>query len=125
VNLGELHRRECGRILASLIRVVKHFDLAEDALQEAFAAALAQWPVQGPPQNPDEIAETVGDAERHHRRHMLRVERGAVPGDRRAFSSEIFRPYLSKTSLNLGQVARWQHARTRWQGYTVGPSGLE
>jgi len=39
VNLGELHRREYGRILASLIRVVRDFDLAEDVLQEAFAAA--------------------------------------------------------------------------------------
>lgn len=38
MNLGELHRREYGRILASLIRVIKDFDLAEDALQEAFAA---------------------------------------------------------------------------------------
>jgi RNA polymerase sigma-70 factor, ECF subfamily len=52
VSLGELHRREYGRILASLIRMVKDFDLAEDALQEAFAAALAQWPAQGPPQHP-------------------------------------------------------------------------
>jgi RNA polymerase sigma-70 factor (ECF subfamily) len=52
VNLGELHRREYGRILASLIRVVRDFDLAEDALQEAFAAALAQWPAQGAPQSP-------------------------------------------------------------------------
>ena len=52
MNLGELHRREYGRILASLIRMVRDFDLAEDALQEAFAAALAQWPAQGPPQNP-------------------------------------------------------------------------
>jgi RNA polymerase sigma-70 factor (ECF subfamily) len=52
MNLGELHRREYGRILASLIRVVKDFDLAEDALQEAFAAALTQWPGQGPPQHP-------------------------------------------------------------------------
>jgi RNA polymerase sigma-70 factor (ECF subfamily) len=52
MNLSELHRREYGRILASLIRVVKDFDLAEDALQEAFVAALTQWPAQGPPQNP-------------------------------------------------------------------------
>jgi RNA polymerase sigma-70 factor (ECF subfamily) len=52
MNLGELHRREYGRLLASLIRVVRDFDLAEDALQEAFAAALAQWPAQGPPQHP-------------------------------------------------------------------------
>jgi RNA polymerase sigma-70 factor (ECF subfamily) len=52
VNLGELHRREYGRILASLIRACRDFDLAEDALQEAFAVALAQWPAQGPPQRP-------------------------------------------------------------------------
>ena len=52
MNFDELHRREYGRILASLIRVVRDFDLAEDALQEAFAVALAQWPAQGPPQNP-------------------------------------------------------------------------
>src|SRR6266545_2401527 len=52
VNLDTLHRREYGRILASLIRAVGDFDLAEDALQEAFAAALAQWPAQGPPQHP-------------------------------------------------------------------------
>jgi RNA polymerase sigma-70 factor (ECF subfamily) len=52
MNLSELHRREYGRILASLIRVVRDFDLAEDALQEAFEAALAQWPAQGPPPNP-------------------------------------------------------------------------
>jgi predicted RNA polymerase sigma factor len=37
VNLDELHRREYGPILASLIRVVRDFDLAEDALQEALA----------------------------------------------------------------------------------------
>ena len=52
MNLGELHRREYGRILASLIRAIGDFDLAEDALQEAFQAALVQWPEQGPPQNP-------------------------------------------------------------------------
>jgi RNA polymerase sigma-70 factor (ECF subfamily) len=52
VDLGELHRREYGRILASLIRVVGDFTLAEDSLQEAFAAALGQWPAKGTPQNP-------------------------------------------------------------------------
>lgn len=52
MNLGELYRQEYGRILASLIRVIRDFDLAEDSLQEAFAAALVQWPAQGPPQNP-------------------------------------------------------------------------
>ncbi len=52
MDLGELYRREYGRILATLIRTVRDFDLAEDALQGAFEAALVQWPAQGPPVNP-------------------------------------------------------------------------
>jgi RNA polymerase sigma-70 factor, ECF subfamily len=52
VDLGDLHRREYGRILASLIRVVGDFTLAEDSLQEAFTAAIEQWPERGTPQNP-------------------------------------------------------------------------
>jgi RNA polymerase sigma-70 factor (ECF subfamily) len=52
VNLGELHRRDYGRILASLIRVVRDITLAEDALQDAFAAAHVQWPGSGIPANP-------------------------------------------------------------------------
>ena len=52
MDLGELHRREYGRILASLIRVVGDFTLAEDSLQEAFAAAIEQWPERGTPENP-------------------------------------------------------------------------
>jgi len=52
VNLAALHRREYGRILASLIRTLGDFDLAEDALEDAFEVALAQWPERGPPPNP-------------------------------------------------------------------------
>jgi RNA polymerase sigma-70 factor (ECF subfamily) len=52
VNVGEMHRRDYGRILASLIRVVHDIELAEDSLQEAFAAAVVQWEREGPPRNP-------------------------------------------------------------------------
>ena len=45
-------RQESGRILASLIRISGSFDWAEEALQEAFASALASWPVRGIPDNP-------------------------------------------------------------------------
>ena len=44
-------RRESGRIIASLIRISGSFDRAEEAMQEAFAAALASWPEKGTPQN--------------------------------------------------------------------------
>ncbi|MDP8982005.1 MAG: RNA polymerase sigma factor [Acidobacteriota bacterium] len=45
-------RQESGRIIAGLIRVSGSFDRAEEALQEAFASALATWPEKGIPQNP-------------------------------------------------------------------------
>lgn len=47
-----LYRTESRRVLATLIRLLGDFDLAEDALQEAFAAALVQWPREGVPKNP-------------------------------------------------------------------------
>jgi RNA polymerase sigma-70 factor (ECF subfamily) len=48
----EIFRREAGRVLATLIRLLGDFDLAEEARQEAFAAAIEQWPAQGVPLNP-------------------------------------------------------------------------
>ncbi len=45
-------REESGRILASLIRISGSFDLAEEAMQEAFAAALIHWPERGAPEKP-------------------------------------------------------------------------
>jgi len=48
----EIFRAEHGRILATLIRLLGDFDVAEEGLQEAFATALARWPEAGPPANP-------------------------------------------------------------------------
>ena len=45
-------RQEHGRIIASLIRLSGSFEKAEEALQEAFVAALANWTNQGIPANP-------------------------------------------------------------------------
>jgi RNA polymerase sigma-70 factor (ECF subfamily) len=45
-------RQESGRIVATLIRISGSFDRAEEAMQEAFAAALVAWPANGIPQNP-------------------------------------------------------------------------
>ncbi len=50
--LEQLYRDDFGRIVASLIRLLGDFDLAEEAAQEAFAAAVEQWPAEGIPQNP-------------------------------------------------------------------------
>ncbi len=47
-----IYRSESRRVLATLIRLLGDFDLAEEALQEAFTAAVAQWPRTGVPVNP-------------------------------------------------------------------------
>lgn len=51
-NINEIYRCESRRVLATLIRLLRDFDLAEEALHDAFIAALAQWPVEGVPNNP-------------------------------------------------------------------------
>ena len=50
--LDSLYRVDSGRILATLIRLLGDFDLAEEAMHEAFAAALSLWPGTGVPGNP-------------------------------------------------------------------------
>jgi len=51
-EIDKIFRNEAGRALATLIRLVGDFDLAEDVLQEAFAVALERWPAAEPPSNP-------------------------------------------------------------------------
>jgi RNA polymerase sigma-70 factor, ECF subfamily len=47
-----VYRADWGRIVATLIRLLGDFDLAEESAQEAFAAALDQWPASGVPESP-------------------------------------------------------------------------
>jgi RNA polymerase sigma-70 factor (ECF subfamily) len=51
-EIDKIFRDETGRALATLIRLLGDFDLAEDALQDAFAAGLERWPAADPPSNP-------------------------------------------------------------------------
>src|SRR5262245_17673208 len=70
-------RQESGRIIATLIRISGSFDRAEEAMQEAFASALASWPETGIPQNP--AAWITAAAHRrlidHSRREKTRLEK--------------------------------------------------
>jgi RNA polymerase sigma-70 factor (ECF subfamily) len=50
--IDRLFRRESGRAVASLIRVLGDFDLAEEAVQEAWLVAVERWPAEGVPRNP-------------------------------------------------------------------------
>lgn len=72
-SLAALYRAESGRILATLVRLLGDFDRAEDAMQDAFAAALERWPRDGVPANPRAWLVSTGrfkaiDALRRHAR---------------------------------------------------------
>jgi RNA polymerase sigma-70 factor (ECF subfamily) len=51
-EVGRIFREESGRSVAALIRVIGDIDIAEDAVQDAFAVALRKWPGDGLPPNP-------------------------------------------------------------------------
>src|ERR1700733_14071619 len=51
-TIEAVFRRESGRIIASLIRVSRSFELAEEAMQDALAAALIHWKIDALPENP-------------------------------------------------------------------------
>src|SRR6266446_6972053 len=51
-NVDAVYRSDSRRILATLIRLLGDFELAEDALHDAFRAALEHWPNEGVPANP-------------------------------------------------------------------------
>jgi RNA polymerase sigma-70 factor (ECF subfamily) len=59
-DIDRIFRDEAGRALATLIRLVGDFDLAEDALQDAFAVALERWAAGELPNNPRAWLVNVG-----------------------------------------------------------------
>jgi RNA polymerase sigma-70 factor, ECF subfamily len=70
-EVGRIFREESGRSLAALARAVGDLDLAEDAVQEAFAVALRKWPRDGVPPNPGGWITTTA---RNHAIDRLRRE---------------------------------------------------
>jgi RNA polymerase sigma-70 factor, ECF subfamily len=52
LDIEAVYRAEGGRVLATLIRLLGGFELAEEALHDAFMAAAEQWPREGVPKNP-------------------------------------------------------------------------
>jgi RNA polymerase sigma-70 factor (ECF subfamily) len=81
VEIEKIFRDEAGRALATLIRLVGDFDLAEDSLQEAFAVALERWPAAGAPTNPRAWLVNVGRnkaIDRIRRQITLRGKQGEL-----------------------------------------------
>jgi RNA polymerase sigma-70 factor (ECF subfamily) len=70
-------REEGGRILASLIRISGSFDLAEEAMQDAFASALVNWPARGVPEKPGAWITAVAHRKLidYARRQTTRIEK--------------------------------------------------
>jgi RNA polymerase sigma-70 factor, ECF subfamily len=100
MGIEDIFRAEHGRILATLIRLLGDFDVAEEALQEAFATAIEQWPMAGTPVNPvawlvstarhkaiDRLRRRARLAQKqeeiaHHLELAVEEEDAAVPEDR-------------------------------------------
>jgi RNA polymerase sigma-70 factor (ECF subfamily) len=76
-TIESLFHQESGRILATLIRISGSFDLAEEAMQEAFATAVSHWPAKGVPDNPGAWITSVAHRKLvdHSRRERTRREK--------------------------------------------------
>ena len=59
-SLESIYKAESRKVFATLVRLLGDFELAEEATQEAFAAALEKWPEKGIPQNPSAWLITAG-----------------------------------------------------------------
>ncbi|MEI8595835.1 RNA polymerase sigma factor [Photobacterium sp. Hal280] len=75
-QIDHLYRNESRKVYASLIRLLGDFNLAEEALHDAFSTALTQWPKEGIPDNPSAWLVSVGrfKAIDHLRRQKRQVE---------------------------------------------------
>jgi RNA polymerase sigma-70 factor (ECF subfamily) len=92
-----VYRSDWGRIVATLIRLVRDFDAAEDAAQEAFAAAVDQWPVSGVPEVPPAwIIQTARhkaiDRIRRQTRFQEKLETHTAAGLSRTIDDSAFDP---------------------------------
>src|SRR5690349_16422247 len=90
--LKQVFREEYGRIIATLIRISGSFDLAEEALQEAFASAASKWELEGPPNNPGAWLTTVA-----HRRLLDAIRRDRTRADKQtelAFEATRLQPHV-------------------------------
>jgi RNA polymerase sigma-70 factor (ECF subfamily) len=83
-DVERVFREEAGRVLATLIRLVGDFELAEEALQEAFTAAVEQWSATDLPANPRAWLVNVGRhkaIDRLRRRMAFREKRRDIEAE--------------------------------------------
>jgi len=128
-QLAEVYQRESRRVLATLIRLLGSFELAEEALHDAFMAAAAQWPSEGIPDNPrawlvstgrfkaidqlrrrarfDESQEAIADTLYHQTERDLLTDDDRIEDDRLRLIFTCCHPSLSadaQIALTLREV---------------------
>jgi len=97
MDFESLYRDERPRALATLIRVLRDFDLAEEMLQEAFTAALEQWPAAGVPRNP---CAWLVSAARH--KAVDRFRRARTLATKTAAMAPLLEPTLAAPDTGVG-----------------------
>jgi len=96
-TLEQVFREEYGRIIATLIRISGSFDLAEEALQEAFISAASKWELDGTPNHPGAWLTTVA-----HRRLIDALRRDRTHTDKQteiAFEATRLQPHVEPELL--------------------------
>lgn len=91
-NLERVFREEYGRIISALIRISGSFDLAEEALQEAFTTAAEKWELEGAPRNPGAWLTTVA-----HRRLLDAIRRDRTRSDKQpelTYETNRLKPFV-------------------------------
>ncbi|MFG1645457.1 RNA polymerase sigma factor [Amycolatopsis sp. NPDC049252] len=119
MSVERVFAEEYGRAVSVLVRVFGSIDIAEDAVQDAFAEAVRRWPETGVPPSPagwiittarnraiDRLRREAGREDKHAQAALLHaetepVEEGAVPDDRLRLIFTCCHPALART----GQVA--------------------
>ena len=108
-TLERIFREEYGRIISTLIRISGSFDLAEEALQEAFISAAATWQQQDPPKNPGAWLTTVA-----HHKLLDAVRREKTKNDKQAeIEYEIERLHPSDEPELLEETMEYPDDRLR------------
>ena len=102
-EIGSIYRREAGRCVATLVRVLGDVDLAEDAVADAFTVAAERWPTEGVPPNPGGWITTTA---RNHAIDGLRRE--STRGQRQLAAHQLLQGRLedakSEMTVDLGDL---------------------
>ena len=86
-GVARVYRQEYGRCVATLVRVLGDIDLAEEAVQDAFATAVERWPATGLPPNPGAWITTTA-----RNRAIDRLRREAARDDKQAQAALLHQP---------------------------------